>query len=64
MTIEELKEFFINAHRFERKTGMASNSFRNWMKWGFIPIESQCRIERFTASQLKANYEHARKNVD
>jgi len=42
MKIEELKAHFTNAYRFEMKTGMAANSFRNWVKWGFIPMTSQC----------------------
>jgi len=64
MKIEELKAHFTNAYRFEMKTGMAANSFRNWVKWGFIPMTSQCRIERFTKGKLKADFDHARKHVD
>ena len=64
MTIEELKQYFINAYQFGIRTGISGNSFRNWVKWGYIPMDAQCRIERFTSGELKANFDHARSISD
>lgn len=62
MTTEELKKYFKTGYRFEKLTEMTANSFRNWAKWGYIPMDSQCKIELFTGGKLKADYEHARPN--
>jgi hypothetical protein len=60
MTIDELKSFYINGNQFEIRTNMTANSFRNWVKQGYIPFGSQYHIELLTHGELKASREHAR----
>jgi ABC-type long-subunit fatty acid transport system fused permease/ATPase subunit len=64
MTTDELKNYFVTGYRFKLKTGMAINTFQNWMKWGYVPMDAQCRIEEFTRGELKADFEHARRRRD
>ncbi len=56
MTAEEVKNYFGNSYQFKKKTGMSDASFRNWMKWGFVPEGSQYKIERLTGGQLKTEW--------
>ena len=60
MTITEIKDYFKNGYQFEKITTISANTFRNWVKWGYIPMDSQCKIERFTNGKLKANYNDAK----
>ncbi len=62
MKPSEVKEYFVTGYRFQLATGMTANSFDNWMKWGYIPMHSQCRLEEFTNGKLKANFQHVRRH--
>ncbi len=64
MTIEELTQKYKTSYMFHKQTKMSANSYLNWIKWGFIPIVSQYKIEEFTNGELKANFKHAKVNHD
>lgn len=61
MTYEELKNYYKTGYRFHKGTGMSQNSFLNWRRKGFIPIESQIKIQNITNFDLKANIDHIKK---
>lgn len=61
MKIDELISYYKTGYNFEKATSMSSTSYQNWLKWGYIPIVSQFKIEKFTAGVLKADIKHARK---
>jgi hypothetical protein len=54
MTIEEVKNYYGNSYKFMKRTKMSDATFRNWMRWGFIPEASQYKLERLTKGELKA----------
>lgn len=54
MKPEDVKEYFGSGYRFNKVTGMSHGSLNNWIKWGFIPEESQYKLERLTKGGLKA----------
>jgi len=56
MTPDDVKKYFINSYQFKKKTGMSDASFRNWMKWGRVPEDSQYRLERLTGGELKTEW--------
>ncbi len=56
MTIEELRNYYGNSYKFKQRTGMSDASFRNWMRWGFIPEGSQYKIERLSKGDLKTEW--------
>lgn len=57
MKIKDLIQFYKTGVEFRRQTGMARVNWYEWQKKGYIPIESQCRLEQITNGKLKANYE-------
>jgi hypothetical protein len=61
MTIDELKEEFGTSYAFNKQTGMAANSYQNWLRWGFIPLLSQLKIEKATQGRLPARIEDGEK---
>jgi hypothetical protein len=55
MTLLEVKEYFVTAYRFSKLTKMSPNNWENWERRGFIPYDSQRRIERSTLGRLIAS---------
>ncbi len=55
MTLEELKKMFGNGNRFEIETKLSHVNWFNWFKRGYIPIESQRKLERITKGKLSAS---------
>lgn len=56
MTTEEVRKYFGNSYQFKKTTGMSDASFRNWMRWGFVPEGSQYKLERLTEGKLKTQW--------
>lgn len=61
MTIDDMVEYFGNSHQLKKQTGMAHQNWNNWIKMGYIPIESQIKIESRTNGKLKASLSHVPK---
>jgi hypothetical protein len=61
MTINELINSYKSSYAFHKQTGMAPHSYLNWIKWGYIPIVSQHKLEELSGGMLKADFKHARK---
>ena len=64
MTIEEVYNFFGSARGMERKIGISHASMKNWRDRGYIPIETQVRIQLLTEEALKADLSHCNKVDD
>jgi hypothetical protein len=59
MTLEDLKKEFKTSYEFNKRTGMAHTNWINWFgRFGYVPIESQMKIEQRTKGLLKANLDH------
>lgn len=56
MKINDFVAYYKTGVEFRRQTGMARVNWYEWQKKGYIPIESQCRLEKITNGELKANY--------
>jgi len=54
MTLDEVREYYGNCHRFAKRTRMSSSSFLNWVKSGYVPIISQHKLEILTNGELIA----------
>lgn len=59
MTLNDVKKHFGNSYQFSKITGMASINYSNWGKRGYIPIETQLRLQAFTQGALMAKIEDA-----
>jgi hypothetical protein len=60
MTPKEIKKFYGSLYRFNKDTGMSPSSLGNWLKWGYVPFESQGKIEQLTKGLLKAEWKHGK----
>ena len=60
MKPDEVKKYFGSTYAFKMKTGMSASSLSNWIEWGFVPIESQYKLQALTNSELVANWEDSR----
>lgn len=63
MTLEEVYNHYGQCWALTcRELGVSRNTYQNWVKKGFIPIETQVRIEHTTKGLFKANLNHSRSN--
>lgn len=60
MTFDDVVKYFGNKYRASKACGFSVSTPYSWQERGFIPMESQEKIERLTGGELKANYEHTR----
>ena len=56
MTPEDVKKYYRSQYNFKKETGMSHTSLGNWLKWGFVPEDSQYRLERITKGKLKTQW--------
>jgi len=64
MKIEDVMVYFGSARGMERQIGISHASMTNWRERGYIPIETQVRIQRLTEDMLKADLSHCIKVED
>lgn len=64
MKIEDVMVYFGSARNMERKIRISHSSMTNWRERGYIPIETQVRIQRLTEDMLKADLSHCIKVED
>lgn len=60
MTIDEVVRYYGNSYQFKKRTGMSDASMRNWVKWGYVPENSQFKLERITKGELKADLNYGK----
>ncbi len=63
MTIKEVYDYFKSWYQIYKQVGFCANTPKNWRKKGFIPADSQLKIERYTEGKLKFRSEDI-PNVD
>lgn len=56
MTIDDVRNYYGNSYQFKKRTKMSDATFRNWMKWGYVPEDSQYKLERLTQGELKTEW--------
>ena len=57
MKLSEVAAHYGSAYRFNKETGLAHTNWNRWRRIGYIPMESQRRIEFATNGLLKATWE-------
>lgn len=63
MTPKDVKKFYKTGYRFHKETGMSQNSFHNWINAGFIPLDSQMRLEAISKGELKVDFDAVKENL-
>lgn len=56
MKPKEVKKYYGTRYKFNKITGMSSNTLKNWLKWGHVPESSQYKLERITKGELKTDW--------
>jgi hypothetical protein len=56
MTPKDVKRYYGSSYQFNKMTGMSHSSLVNWIKWGFVPENSQYKLERLTKGELKTQW--------
>lgn len=65
MTLDDVKKYFGTSYRFNKITGMGHDNYRNWMKRGYIPFQTQFRLELLSNGELKADFkDNGTRNAD
>lgn len=59
MTIDEVKQYFVNWYRYENLTGLSHSNHLYWRKIGYIPILTQNKLEKLTGGALVSRYSDA-----
>jgi hypothetical protein len=60
MSPEDVKKHFGSTYKFRKDTKMSHMSLLNWLKWGYVPLESQRKLELLTNGLLKAEWNDSR----
>lgn len=58
MTSQEVHAYYRGGYSFMKKTKMAFDTYKRWMENGYIPINSQIKLEKLTKGALKADLKH------
>jgi hypothetical protein len=56
MTPEQVLMKYGSQYNFHKETGMSHRSLGNWIAWGYVPENSQYKLERLTNGELKAKW--------
>jgi hypothetical protein len=57
MKPKDVKKYFKSLYRFNKETGMSASTLGNWLRWGFVPVSAQLKLERITHGILKADWD-------
>lgn len=53
MKPEDVKRYYGSNYKFHKITKMSASTLANWLKWGFVPLNAQYRLEALTNGKLK-----------
>lgn len=56
MTPDDVLKKYGTKYRFHKETQMAASSLGNWVRWGYVPMGAQLKLERITKGELKADW--------
>jgi hypothetical protein len=63
MKPQDIWDYYGTCYKFGKDSGMSSSSLINWTKWGYVPEDSQYRLERITKGKLKHEPIELKENV-
>ncbi len=56
MTPNDVLKKYRSQYNFQKETGMSHRSLGNWLKLGYVPENSQYKLERITKGELKTQW--------
>lgn len=57
MTVDDVLNYFGTGYAMKKAIGLSPSNIKNWLSYGYIPFETQIKIERLTGGDLKVNKE-------
>ncbi|WP_160116815.1 Cro/CI family transcriptional regulator [Legionella sainthelensi] len=57
MTPDDVYKFYGSQYQFNKQTGMSHSSLSLWLKQGYVPEDTQYKLERITGGKLKVKNE-------
>ncbi len=64
MTVDDVLNYFGTGYRMKKAIGLSSSNIRNWLSYGYIPFDTQIKIERLTNGDLKVNKEDLENEIN
>ncbi|HWW39657.1 hypothetical protein [Pedobacter sp.] len=58
MRPKEVYRYYKSSYAFNKETGMSRATLGNWLKWGYVPLKSQVKLQRLTKNDLMAEWHH------
>ena len=56
MTPQDVLKKYGSQYKFNKETGMSHSSLGLWLKLGYVPENSQYKLERITKGELKTQW--------
>jgi hypothetical protein len=56
MKPDDVKKYYRSTYNFMKETGISSSTLCNWLRLGFVPKNSQYRLEHITKGELKTQW--------
>ena len=56
MNPSDVKAYYGSQYNFRKQTKMSTSTLANWLKWGYVPENSQYKLERLTEGKLKTQW--------
>lgn len=56
MSPDDVKQYYGSGYRFNKETGMSHSTLSNWVKWGYVPLVAQTKLQLLTKGLLKAEW--------
>jgi hypothetical protein len=57
MTVQDILDVYGTGYNFEKATGLSHVNIINWLRKGYIPLESQWRVQERSKGALKVKFE-------
>lgn len=58
MTPKEVHRYYKSLYRFHKETGMSCSTLGNWLRWGFVPLKAQVKLQQLSRGDLVAHWHH------
>lgn len=67
MTVDDVLNYFGSGYAMHKEIGLSPSNIKNWLSYGYIPLQTQFKLERLTNGGLKVDekdIEDERNNIE
>jgi hypothetical protein len=55
MTVDDVLNYFGSGYAMHKEIGLSPSNIKNWLSYGYIPLQTQFKLQRLTNGGLKVN---------